>query len=52
MMSDADRASKLAETMAKNAAPRKKTRGDGSTYLKHADGTIEELDDVVTTTTT
>lgn len=44
LLDDAGRAAQAAQIAAKNAAPRRKTRGDGSVYLKFSDGHIEEVE--------
>jgi hypothetical protein len=44
LMTDEQRAARLAEVKAKNAAPQRKVRGDGSVYLRHSDGRIEEIE--------
>ena len=52
LLSDADREQRAKDEKARvaqlNAQPQRKTRGDGSQYLKYPDGRVEELASVVT----
>ena len=44
LLDDAGRAAQAAEIQARNAKPQRKVRGDGSVYLKHRDGRVEEVE--------
>ena len=43
LLDDAEREQLAAERNARNAAPTRKTRGDGSQYDRHADGRVVEI---------
>ena len=44
LLDETGRAKQQAAIAAKNAAPQRKTRGDGSVYLKYGDGRVEEIE--------